>query len=108
MSITSSNNLAVINSLTVNSNNILGVDTTSTLNINSKPTFNSDLTINANINQTSRSFSTSGDITLNGNVVISKTLAGVGETFRGITLSQVGLASFGNDINLNSGQSVYI
>ena len=51
MSITSSNNFAVNNSLTVSNNTVLGADTTSTLIINSKPTFNSDVTINSNINQ---------------------------------------------------------
>jgi len=97
MSITSSNNLAVNNSLTVNSNTILGVDNTSTLIINSKPTINSDLTINANINQISGNISTTGDITLNGNVILTKTLTGVGSSFKGITntgtLSNIGTLS---------------
>ena len=74
MSITSSNNLAVNNSLTVNSNTILGVDNTSTLIINSKPTINSDMTISGNINQTNGTITTSSsNINLNGNVIINPT-----------------------------------
>jgi len=72
MSITGCNNLAVNNSLTFNSNTILGNDNTSTLIINSKPTFNSDMTISGNINQTNGNFSSgSGNITLNGDMIIS-------------------------------------
>ena len=73
MSITSFNNLAVNNSLTVNGNTILGSDSTSTLIVNSKLTFNTDITITGNIVQSGTStFSTSlGDTTFNGNVIIS-------------------------------------
>ena len=72
MSITSSNNLAVNNSLTVNENSIFGVDNTSTLICNSMPTFNSDIIINANITQNSGNFSTgSGNVNLNGDVIIA-------------------------------------
>ena len=55
---TNFNNVSINNSLSVNTNSILGVDNTSTLIVNSKPTFNSDMTISGNINQTSGTFST--------------------------------------------------
>ena len=106
MSITSSNNLAVNNSLTVNSNTILGNDNTSTLIVNSKPTFNSDVTISGNIDQTNGTFSTgSGNITLNGDVVISGTKKLT--TGTGITTVN-GTSQFNNNIYIASNKNIYI
>ena len=107
MSITSSNNLAVNNSLTVTGNTILGADSTYTLICNSKPTFNTDVTINGNITQSSsNTFSTgSGTVNLNGDVVISSTkklTTGTGlTTINGITQAN-------NIIKILSGSSLYI
>ena len=107
MSITSSNNLAVNNSLTVTGNTILGADSAYTLICNSKPTFNTDVTINGNITQSSsNTFSTgSGTVNLNGDVVISSTkklTTGTGlTTINGITQAN-------NIIKILSGSSLYI
>ena len=110
---TNFNNVSINNSLSVNTNSILGADNTSTLIINSQPTINNNSTFSGNISQTgSNTFSTgTGNITLNGNVSItgSKSLStGTGQTVINGTLNQVGLAKFSNDIRVNTGQSVYV
>ena len=77
MSITSSNDLAVNNSLTVTGNTILGSHATSTLLINATSTIYNGLTIYGNIAQNSGTFSTGSDnVYLNGDVIIqnNKTL----------------------------------
>ena len=106
MSITSSNNLAINNSLTVNSNTILGNDNTSTLIVNSKPTFNSDMTISGNINQTNGTFSTSSsNIYLNGDVLIS----GTKKLTTGTGLTTInGISQFNNNIYVASNKNIYI
>jgi hypothetical protein len=73
MSITSSNNLAVNNSLTVSGNTILGTNATSTLICNATASIINGMSISGNINQTgSTTFSTgTGNISLNGDVIIS-------------------------------------
>jgi hypothetical protein len=127
---TNFNNVSINNSLSVNTNSILGVDNTSTLIINSKPTFNSDMTISGNINQTSaNTFSTgTGNINLNGNITVNPTKSltsgaiscssiNNSGSYNAIscssinnsgTLTQGGISTFSNIIKVNSGQSVYI
>jgi len=106
MSITSSNNLAVSNSLTVSGNTILGSDNTKTLIVNSLQTFNNGTTINGNITQNSGILNTTSDTNyLNGNVVIGAfrtlTTGGGMTTINGFTQAN-------NNIYVLSGKSLYI
>ena len=107
MSITSSNNLAVNNSLTVNGNTVLGTNSSNSLICNATTTFHNPFTINANIVQNSGTINTtSGTNYLNGNVVIgsSKTLT----TGTGITTIN-GLTQANDNIYIiASGKSLYI
>ena len=106
MSITSSNNLAVNNSLTVNGNMVLGSHLTSTLLINATSTIYNGLTIHGNIVQNSGSLSTGSDnVYLNGDVIIqnNKTLT----TSIGLTTIN-GRTQANGDIYLLSGKSFYI
>ena len=105
MSITSSNNLAVNNSLSVNGNTILGTNSSNTLICNATITFNNPLTLNGNFVQNSGTLNTtSGTNYLNGNVIIgsTKTLTtGTGDTTVNGLLKCNGAATF-TSIN-NSG-----
>jgi len=106
MSITSSNNLSVNNSLTVNGNTVLGSHLTSTLLINATSTIYNGLTVHGNIVQNSGSLSTGTDnVYLNGDVIIqnNKTLT----TSIGTTTNN-GLLQCDNNIYVLSGKSLYI
>jgi len=106
MSITSSNNLAVNNSLTVNGNSIFGSDSTDTVIINGTSTINNGLTISGNINQNSGSFSTgTGGVNLNGDVVISSTKKLT--TGTGLTTIN-GILQTNNHIYVATNKSIYI
>ena len=106
MSITSSNNLSVNNSLTVSGKTILGNDNSSTLIVNSIQTFNNGTNIIGNLAQTSGTFSTSSITNyLNGDVIIngSKTL-----TTGTRTTTINGLTQANRNINILSGKSLCI
>ena len=106
MSITSSNNLAVNNSLNVNGNTVLGTNNSNSLICNATTTLYSPLTINANIVQNSGTLNTTSDTNyLNGNVVIGayRTLT----TGGGITTIN-GLTQANDTVYIASTKSLYI
>jgi len=91
--ITTANNLSVNNSLTVNSNTVLGSDDTSTLIVNSHQTLNNGTIINGAITHLSGSFTSSGDtMYLNCDVLIGnakKLTTSTGETTINSTLTKI-------------------